>query len=502
MSLPQAFPIDSTGALYYNNKDLFEYKKTYYYGTISKPKNIVDKKNIPKGEYVHANLKAGEWNQCGADCKKSQLLISANWADKHILDIERGVEMTQLPAEMSFQIQQLKDNELKEAPPLLLLNEDEKFRDDEGNVAEIETRGEKSEKGILFRVKDVMVVFQMPNLNHTLRDERLCYEKNIDYKIFIRVKGGITPFEPNKKELFLTYSGIIRVLMNSRSGIADKFKKWAMETLFVVQMGSKERKTNLAADLLLTTPKTIENVFSKYPNFPCIYLWKLGMVKDLRDTFTIDSSVPDDSIICKYGFTVDLARRTTEHRLKYGKLSGVNLDLLIFYGVDPVYTRQAEEDIRQECNAYELKLHTEGERELIFVNEKQLAHLKKNYGRIGREYEGHSKELKEKIKALQNTMEKEKLRYELEIERERSEKEKYKTKCEANDEKHALEIKMKEMELERERSEKEKYKTKCEANDEKHALEIKMKEMELIKNFEIEKRDKIIQDANIQIKII
>ena len=54
------------------------------------------------------------------------------------------------------------------APPLLELEFDEKFHDDDGNVLEIETRGERDHDKIFFRVQDVMTAFDMPNLDKSL----------------------------------------------------------------------------------------------------------------------------------------------------------------------------------------------------------------------------------------------------------------------------------------------------------------------------------------------
>jgi hypothetical protein len=491
MSLPQAFPIDSTGALYYNNKDLFEYKKTYYYGTISKPKNIVDKKNIPTEEYVHANLKAGEWNQCGADCKKSQLLISANWADKHILEIERCVEMTQLPVEMSFQIQQLKDNELREAPPLLLLNEDEKFRDDEGNVVVIETRGEKSEKEILFRVKDVMAAFQMPNLECTIRDERKTYEKNIDYKYFIRTEQVIGLSDTNKKELFLTYSGIIRVLIISRAGIADKFKKWAMETLFVVQMGSKDEKFEHVAGVLKVTKKTLRALFSTHAKvMPCIYLIYVGKAGKIRDSLQIETNLPDDADVYKYGFSKDFAKRIGNHELGFGKLPGVDIRLTSFQVIDPLFVGKAEKDVGDVCELYGVKLNIgircSGYTEFISLNARQLEDMKKRYSHIGKECEGHNAQLKEElesykqeIKDLNNALEKKNLEI-------KSNNEKHEIEVKNLNEKHALEV----------THINETYELKLllkDAEIEKNVMIIQLKNMELkLKDSEIEKIQRVI----------
>jgi hypothetical protein len=209
MELPQPFTID--GTQYYNSKDLAVYNPVFYIGCKSKQRNIIEKKNIPTEEYIYANLKSGDWNISSAECKKAQLLLSASWVDTHFFRKERETNT----------------DDVKEAPEILLLEEEEKFSDTEGNVMEIETRGERNRNKIFFRVKDVINVFELPNLQSVLIDERKTYEKDIHYQYFIRVERANGANDTIKKELYLTYSGLLKVLISSRSGNAQKFKDWA-----------------------------------------------------------------------------------------------------------------------------------------------------------------------------------------------------------------------------------------------------------------------------------
>jgi hypothetical protein len=73
-------------------------------------------------------------------------------------------------------------------------------------------------------------------------------------------------------------------------------------------------------EILEDMPATvIKEVFSKDANtLPCVYLFSLGYVKDLRKSMTI---------VCKYGFTKELARRTSEHITNFTKIKGCDLKL-------------------------------------------------------------------------------------------------------------------------------------------------------------------------------
>jgi hypothetical protein len=181
---PQPFYIDSSKIkMYYNNTDLFNYDQIFYYGCKAKPKTIVIKKKIPESEYLYANLKKGDWNLSSSECKKSQLLISKEWVDKYYFKIDERKEPTIIPKpvnivfEETIEIEEEPVNEKNvveevtineeflEAPKILLLDDSEKFKDSDGNIIEIETRGTKDKKNMYFKSKDISVGFGMTNLN-------------------------------------------------------------------------------------------------------------------------------------------------------------------------------------------------------------------------------------------------------------------------------------------------------------------------------------------------
>ena len=62
--------------------------------------------------------------------------------------------------------------DIKTRGGIILLDDDEKFKDDNENTVEIETRGVRTPKGIYFLASDVSKVFEMPNLYDTLNDDR------------------------------------------------------------------------------------------------------------------------------------------------------------------------------------------------------------------------------------------------------------------------------------------------------------------------------------------
>ena len=303
--------------------------------------------------------------------------------------------------------------EVENAPPLLYLEDSEKFHDADGNVIEIETRGERHEDKIYFTVKDVSVGFGMPNLNDTLRQKESGYRLNIDYKYMFNRSAAINyRHEPIKKCLFLTYEGLLRVLFVSRNKNATLFRKWATNKLFTIQMGTREQKVKLGAEILNTSPRTLKAIFDKHAaTFPSIYLMSLGKVRDLRETFGISADKPDESTVYKFGFTEDFSRRVIELESEYSKLPGVAMTIGTFHIIDTKYTSEAESEVRETCAAFEVRVKktTQGFNELIVLDDKQFANMKKLYRRIGDDFAGATlglqkqiTELKDRIKDYEN----------------------------------------------------------------------------------------------------
>ena len=318
--------------------------------------------------------------------------------------------------------------EIENAPPILYLNDSEKFHDAGGNVIEIETRGERQRNKIYFKVKDVSVGFGMPRLKNTILKKESCsFERGIHYITFKReswdtISDSKNTNKPSKTTLYLTYKGLLRVLFVSRNKHVDKFQDWAEEKLFTIQMGTRDQKVKLGAEVLNTSPRTLKAIFDKHAaTFPSIYLMSLGKVRELRETFGIPANKPDESTVYKFGFTDDLSRRVIELETEYSKLPGVAMTIGTFHIIDTKYTSEAENEVREMCAAFEVRVKktTQGFNELIVLDDKQFANMKKMYRRIGDDFAGATlglqkqiAELKDRIKDYENEI----MRLKLEIE--------------------------------------------------------------------------------------
>jgi hypothetical protein len=165
----------------------------------------------------------------------------------------------------------------------------------------------------------------------------------------------------------------------------------------------------LGAEILNTSPRTLKAVLDKHAaNFPSIYLMSLGKVRELRETFGIPVDKPDDSTVYKFGFTEDLSRRVIELEKQYSKLQGVTMTLGTFYFVDPKYTSEAENKVRELCSAFEVRINktkiVQGFNELVVLDDKQFTIVKDLYSKYGEHFAGATLALQKEIAILKDAL--------------------------------------------------------------------------------------------------
>lgn len=333
--------------LYFLEMELKEMDKSYFYGC-SKSRSVIEKKRIPETEYVFAiqKKKTGVWEIKHRDYKPAKLLISKTLAEYHIPALRPPLSLSSVSSSSAnescppaFQEGEKEPTTTPMSPPLLDLDEEEKFRDQEGNVVHIEVRGERHFKKCFFLVKDVSKAFEIHRLYETLTHHTSSYEKNVHFLYFIRSDTNNNVRKSNEKLLYLTYHGMLKVLFSSRTGTAESFQEWATEKLFTMQMGSEEDRDALAGELIGVSPKTIHDVFRRNTEkTPCIYLIQISTNKQM-----FGESLNNDDLICKYGFTDDLPRRIREHTKYFQEQKKVGyVRLLCFSIIDPKFISDAE----------------------------------------------------------------------------------------------------------------------------------------------------------------
>jgi len=370
---------------YISSDVLFE-KAPVYCKLSRSGRDLIKKKKI--ADYIFAKLVNNKW--CVSDGKSYK--YDKIFIKKSFYDTIPEVKQDKVIVD---------ENNIQLAPDIIYLDDSEKFKDENGVCVEIETRGTRKADEIYFKVKDVSIGFKLERLEEIISNkQKHGYSENIHYKYFNCQKPIRDVNNKNKniikKELYLTYEGILRVLFASHSPNVKPFIKWATETLFIVQMGKPEQKQTLSASLLGLNTQTIKDVFNSGSNkTPTVYLFNIGSANQLLKT----NIYKDDDILCKYGCTDDISRRTSEHERNFKKQYNVDITLLLYSIIDPQYIFDAETNIRQYFKSN--KISSDDKSELIVINNKNITQIKQHYKMIQNSYIGRYEEINNKIIQLE-----------------------------------------------------------------------------------------------------
>lgn len=208
-----------------------------------------------------------------------------------------------------------------------------------------------------------------------------------------------------KKDLFLTYKGILKVLFTSRVGNTDKFVDWCTESLFTLQLGTVKQKNKLVSNVMGCSHETVKELFNKTAStIPCIYLFTLGTVHDLRKSFRIDG-YKDSDIVCKYGFTKDLEERSRVHTKNFEKIKNVDVKLKMFSYIDPLYISDAETSIKDFFEMNKMRFKTEINNEIVIIPSSFMTKINKYYKELDQLYGGHITEIRIQNDNIKHKME-------------------------------------------------------------------------------------------------
>lgn len=380
---------------YFEAKYVQKMQPAFFHGCSSTIRKIIEKKKILPEDYLFAtyNKKQG-YTKCGSNVRKANFYLKKKWVDANVPGF--GDNTIQL--------------DIEPVPPLLFLEDDEKFKDEKGNVVEIEVRGERDWRKIWFKASDVgkMLEYKEGEIIIILKNKTGSFQQDEDYKTFIQEELILNESLPNKgnnqKTIYLSYNGLMRLLMIRRHPIANHFQDWALNTLFIHQFGTLEQKEELGADLLGIDLHTLRSVFKVFVDkIPCLYLFYLGNAGDLREE--IPNGLGDTAKIYKFGFTEDLERRTREHRKSYGG----NIQLIHFVYIDPKYLSKAEKSFKQKVECF-TDLKNNGmtpnsktdisRKEIISYDDEFQGMIRSNLRDIGEIYSGILKEYQHRLEMV------------------------------------------------------------------------------------------------------
>lgn len=271
------------------------------------------------------------------------------------------------------------------------MNNFEQCYDTDGNIYQLNVVRNES-TGIMFKIKDIISLTEINNLEEIILNKKNGYKIDFHYKSI-------------KKHLYLTYLGLVRVLFVSNSGQAEKFQQWAINILFTNQFGTTDQKKSLVANMLGVSATTVKAVFNKDTHkLPCIYLFSIGKVKDLRKVLNISDEIDGNLFVYKWGMTDDLERRTGEHNRYYGKIGGT-VELVLYCYIDPTHMSRAETKIKTLMTETELKLNNKKYIELAIIPSNKMKFIKDYYKTISEACLGHVREMTLKLDKMETEKE-------------------------------------------------------------------------------------------------
>jgi hypothetical protein len=397
MSKPQTIVFGSY--TYYRADDLKTFLPIYFVGTSRTIRQIIEKKSIPAVDRLYAtHSKKLGWTVVSDQLKppsKATLFLSESWSNTNIPGLCADVPKNIVAVD-----------DYPEAPPLLELEDSEKFHDSDGNIFEIETRGERTAKNIFFLAKDVSRVFDMPSLvkNITDKSSNSTYVIDTHYKIFYTEQIHTVENKQTKqikKAVYLTYKGMLKTLFGSHSKRADYFTDWATDVLFTVQMGTEEQREELGAKVIGQPVRAVRAVFKTFVDAtPCVYRFSLGTVATLRQSMNIPTTIKDNFIVIKYGRTRDIRERILKHIKTYEKIDGVALGLMNCVYVDPKYLSVAECEIKEFYCATETPIIFASFKELFAIDPSHEKIIIEQYKIIGHKYAGSLTGINQEIERM------------------------------------------------------------------------------------------------------
>jgi hypothetical protein len=383
---------------YYNVEDLAKVKPDYFSVCSNKLRTIITWKKIPEAEYIYAYLKDNKWIISTVKYARSKLLLTKKFSESNILN-KKTTETKKIIIK-----DKPNDESYEQLPPLIELTDEEKFKNTNGDILNIEVRGIREHDKIYFKGSDIEKEFVMPQLVKDIFNKNTNYEYGIHYKFYCGENLTTVENKENTKinTLYLTYFGLVRCLFVSKGNrISEQFQEWAIKKLFTHQFGTIEQKKSLAGNLLGIPYSEMKRFLNVHINeIPCVYLISLGLVKDLRQSMNISDNFIDDSTIFKFGFTKDFKQRWQNHKIEYEKIKDVKLSLKNISIIDAEHISNAERDIKNSLYRYSFTYNKH--EELIIVPNKDTKDVENIYSLINYKYCCYNKELNKQIDNLKN----------------------------------------------------------------------------------------------------
>lgn len=201
----------------YVSTELLKTKATEFFKGSRNGRELVTKKDIDDDSYIYARYDPQKKEWIESEGNSARL-------DKVFLTLEYVEGNADLWNELNT------EDVTKDAPNVIKLKKSEMFKDNEGNIKDIEARGVREWDGIYFRARDVRDELNVANLFNTILKETSTYEENDDYVYFYLFEDEKKIESKKVKRMFLTYKGINKYFSTTRNKkISDETKAMVLD---------------------------------------------------------------------------------------------------------------------------------------------------------------------------------------------------------------------------------------------------------------------------------
>jgi hypothetical protein len=345
-------PKFSNGVFRYKDSDVYdalflkEQKPSFFAGCSACLPKVVKRQSIPIDQYFFASYGKSGYKECSEEYKTRRVLIKAAWVDMYVLNSElraRLPEPLQTPAQpiqsylpvlKHLQTLAKPDRPYLPAPPLLQLEDTEKFRDEKDNIIEIEVRGEKYEDKIWFKARHVQKMLQLTNISSIIMGSKSAHIYGQDYATFhlYPILPSSTPIDNAYLVMFLTASGLSRILHNSKSPRA-RFYQEQVRNIYARIFG----RYHDSDVVRVVIPRMYTG------QLPCIYMMLLDGAQEVI-------SVAKGKNLFKFGLTTSLDRRHNEHQDTYRRYCR-EVRVVHWAYIDPTHLIAAENLLIEFCRS-------------------------------------------------------------------------------------------------------------------------------------------------------
>jgi hypothetical protein len=305
-----------------------------------------------------------------------------------------------------------------EEPELVHLEDNEMFLNENGEPMDIEVRGEKTLKGVYFKAYDLGKAFDYSRINDMILHHASGHVYGEHYIYFYSRTSPVNNVgrsnqsgvqNNDNKVLYLTYMGVLKVLFSARGNKAERFQEWVTSILFTMQMGVQDDKDALAAEALNVDQATITQIFRKSARaIPCVYLFEVGTVGNMRQHFQLDEYKNDEDKVYKYGMSSNMARRANEHSKTYGKLKDNSFGLNVFSYIDVLLMSNVETKLKHSFENMCIRVNDPKDVELVVIKKEKLPFIKELFNDIYICCSGNNTDLIRQMQEMQHNHQMEK----------------------------------------------------------------------------------------------